>query len=193
MQSFPDSLCQLSESIKVDDRESSPGKPRSRKIGPKDTFPCYSCANDRMLVRDCDVCQRTGVLYGCNPMVRLIEKIIDCKIEAEQLQTTNVQSIRLNEEKEEVSSVRFSSGDMHEDYTCDECKMEPIRGRRYHCRECDDFDLCEDCHSRTNHPHQLTDMLCESKLKKSIALDRKTQRSVLMSSCGLSINRLSQM
>jgi len=75
-------------------------------------------------------------------MVRLIEKIIDCKIEAEQACSDNIQRIRLNEEKEEVSSVRFSSLEMHDDYTCDGCKMEPIRGRRFHCQQCEDFDLC---------------------------------------------------
>jgi hypothetical protein len=87
--------------------------------------------------------------------------------------------------------VGFPSLELHDNYVCDGCGMDPIQGKRYHCRECTDFDLCEDCSIRTTHPHNLVDMCSESKLKKSIAMDRQTQRSKLMNSCRLSINRLS--
>lgn len=31
-------------------------------------------------------------------------------------------------------------------YFCNECiTNEPIKGKRYHCKECEDFDLCESC------------------------------------------------
>lgn len=44
----------------------------------------------------------------------------------------------------------------HEGYYCNGCKMEPIIGVRYHCPNpnCnDDYDLCENCFCKLNHPH----------------------------------------
>jgi hypothetical protein len=70
----------MSNSIKFNDHSSSPSKSKSKKISKSDTFPCYGCATDGMLVKDCDICNHTGYLDGSNPMVRLIEKIIDLKI-----------------------------------------------------------------------------------------------------------------
>lgn len=35
---------------------------------------------------------------------------------------------------------------------CDNCKKKDFEGTRYSCRVCDDFDLCEECHS---HPEDL--------------------------------------
>ncbi|KAK0188649.1 hypothetical protein F5146DRAFT_1056176 [Armillaria mellea] len=34
---------------------------------------------------------------------------------------------------------------VHEGYSCDGCSQEPIRGKRYICKTCKDFDLCENC------------------------------------------------
>ena len=37
---------------------------------------------------------------------------------------------------------------------CDGCKMIPIGGPRFKCKECDDFDHCDDCFkTKTNHKH----------------------------------------
>lgn len=46
-------------------------------------------------------------------------------------------------------------GLIHHGVTCDECQAMPIKGPRYHCNNCPDFDLCEaceakDCHLRTH-------------------------------------------
>lgn len=57
---------------------------------------------------------------------------------------------------------------------CDGCQMFPINGPRFKCRNCDDFDFCENCfktrkhntrHSfgRINEPgesHILSDIIC---------------------------------
>ncbi|KAK0501558.1 hypothetical protein EDD18DRAFT_1143248 [Armillaria luteobubalina] len=34
---------------------------------------------------------------------------------------------------------------VHEGYSCDGCGQEPIRGKRFICKTCKDFDLCECC------------------------------------------------
>lgn len=35
--------------------------------------------------------------------------------------------------------------------TCNKCGVSPIRGIRYKCANCVDFDLCEMCESNNNH------------------------------------------
>lgn len=42
-------------------------------------------------------------------------------------------------------------GLIHHGVTCDECGQLPIRGPRYHCNNCPDFDVCESCEAKDNH------------------------------------------
>ena len=37
--------------------------------------------------------------------------------------------------------------------TCDGCGVSPIRGIRYKCFECPDFDFCEACEASKPHSH----------------------------------------
>ena len=37
---------------------------------------------------------------------------------------------------------------MHENVSCDTCGLRPIRGARWKCRVCADYNVCDDCHSR---------------------------------------------
>ena len=34
---------------------------------------------------------------------------------------------------------------LHHYFACNNCNSEPIWGNRFHCNECDNFDLCEAC------------------------------------------------
>lgn len=154
-----------------------------------DQFPCYGCANDRILIRDCDICNKTGYLAGSNPMVRLIEKIIDNKMDSGN-NSCREMDIRFSSDRDLTNSVVFPLS-MHENFECDECKVDPIKGRRYHCESCGDFDLCESCYVKTGHPHKL--QLANEDDPKKLQLDRQTQRSTLMKSCRMSINRESQL
>ncbi|KAK5109063.1 hypothetical protein LTR62_007519 [Meristemomyces frigidus] len=40
----------------------------------------------------------------------------------------------------------------HRGIFCEECDKSPIRGIRWHCLNCPDFDLCSTCESKTDHP-----------------------------------------
>jgi hypothetical protein len=42
-------------------------------------------------------------------------------------------------------ALRFIQEERHLAYCCDRCGISDFRGARYHCEECDDFDLCERC------------------------------------------------
>ena len=44
---------------------------------------------------------------------------------------------------------------VHPHYICDGCQMNPIIGVRYKCVVCNDFDLCEKCEAKGEHPHAL--------------------------------------
>jgi hypothetical protein len=43
---------------------------------------------------------------------------------------------------------------VHRWVTCDGCQMAPIVGIRYKCKICPDFDFCENCKGKVQHPHQ---------------------------------------
>ena len=47
---------------------------------------------------------------------------------------------------------------IHFNYSCDGCKMNPIRGNRYKCKGCPDFDFCESCYQKNkeSHGHEFT-------------------------------------
>ena len=39
----------------------------------------------------------------------------------------------------------------HRGVTCDGCSVKPIKGLRFKCQVCDDYDLCELCHASNVH------------------------------------------
>ena len=40
---------------------------------------------------------------------------------------------------------------IHQGIECDGCGMNPIRGPRFKCLDCPDYDICEDCYSKETH------------------------------------------
>ena len=49
----------------------------------------------------------------------------------------------------------ISGMEVHEGYNCDNCDMYPIRGKRYSCAVCKEYDLCEECERESGHEHPL--------------------------------------
>lgn len=45
------------------------------------------------------------------------------------------------------------NAEVHKGYTCDNCETSPIKGIRYKCSQCPDFDLCQACESKGAHSH----------------------------------------
>lgn len=41
----------------------------------------------------------------------------------------------------------------HRSVRCDGCNTFPLVGIRYKCAVCEDFDFCEKCEEKINHPH----------------------------------------
>jgi len=40
---------------------------------------------------------------------------------------------------------------IHENTSCDVCKKDPIKGNRYKCSVCENFDLCDSCFLNRKH------------------------------------------
>ena len=43
--------------------------------------------------------------------------------------------------------------EIHYKVICDGCKVTPLRGNRYKCKQCKDFDFCEDCYKKNKESH----------------------------------------
>ena len=61
--------------------------------------------------------------------------------------------ILLKEFKKEQEEQNVSYGLIHFNILCDGCKMNPIRGNRYKCKCCPDFDFCENCYQKNKDTH----------------------------------------
>ena len=64
--------------------------------------------------------------------------------------------ILFKEFKKEHQEQKEKKGPIHFNVLCDGCKMNPIRGNRYKCKGCPDFDFCENCYQKNkdNHGHE---------------------------------------
>ena len=65
-------------------------------------------------------------------------------------------AILFKEFKKEHQEQKEKKGPIHFNVLCDGCKMNPIRGNRYKCKGCPDFDFCENCYQKNkdNHGHE---------------------------------------
>ena len=86
-----------------------------------------------------------------------IENIITSNIE--NIKDEIINSILIENSKIQLNSKINKKGPknsyIHENYTCNNCQVSPIKGIRYHCLECNDYDLCEKCEEIINHNHPL--------------------------------------
>eukprot|EP00002_Diphylleia_rotans_P022530 TRINITY_DN4411_c0_g2_i8.p1 TRINITY_DN4411_c0_g2~~TRINITY_DN4411_c0_g2_i8.p1 ORF type:complete len:554 (-),score=64.39 TRINITY_DN4411_c0_g2_i8:120-1781(-) len=58
------------------------------------------------------------------------------------------QSKKLNENDFFVLKNAADTMIFHEYYQCDECGSDPLPGMRFHCSDCEEFDLCEWCYDK---------------------------------------------
>jgi len=77
-----------------------------------------------------------------------LEDIKDDIIHTILLENSKIQNPKINK-------VNPMNNYIHKNYECNICKAFPIKGIRYHCLECNDFDICEKCEARINHKHPL--------------------------------------
>ena len=54
--------------------------------------------------------------------------------------------------------------EIHHFVRCDGCGMAPLRGKRYKCKECHNFDFCENCYEKNKETHKHEFQLIEKSL-----------------------------
>ena len=79
----------------------------------------------------------------------LIEKIISNT----EIKNSKDDDILLKSTKKEQKEQKVQKGPIHFNVLCDGCKMNPIRGNRYKCKGCPDFDFCENCYQKNKDTH----------------------------------------
>ena len=55
--------------------------------------------------------------------------------------------------EEDIHLLGVGREDIHY-YQCDGCGQAPIKGIRYHCLQCEDYDLCQDCYDKGTHQRE---------------------------------------
>ena len=77
----------------------------------------------------------------------LNKKYQECKnmLEPVEIKLKGVKKIFNEKKNEEI---------IHHCYICDGCEMRPIKGIRYHCKNCPDFDFCENCYANKKNEHK---------------------------------------
>lgn len=76
-----------------------------------------------------------------------ITKKVTEDVTTSMIKSTTSSRISAEEAKKPSSQV------VHEGVTCDSCGKYPIVGIRYKCSICHNYDFCEECEARGDHPH----------------------------------------
>lgn len=82
---------------------------------------------------------------------RIVEEHLNQLIPKLTEQITKEVTSRLNLSSPKPESPAAQA--VHEFVRCDGCSKKPIVGIRYKCAVCHDFDFCEECEAKDNHPH----------------------------------------
>ena len=72
---------------------------------------------------------------------------------------------------------------VHENIFCDMCGAAPIKGIRYKCSVCNDFDLCEKCYATGEHSHDFFEI---KRLNQQFEIKPVIHYGIKCDGCGLS-------
>jgi len=73
-----------------------------------------------------------------------------------------------------------SKEDVHIWVTCDGCNKTPIVGNRYKCNDCEDFDFCEDCHTKKSHQEGHSFRLINKNQCKKVQNESKPKEEIIV-------------
>ena len=104
----------------------------------------------------CDGCKMGPIIgkrYQCGvcPDFDYCEKCYEKEKEKHKHTFRNVKPFVI---KKELKLENNEEKPVHRGYICDGCNMEPIKGNRYHCTVCNDFDYCDACEEKYKNEHR---------------------------------------
>ena len=88
------------------------------------------------------------------PLQLLQAAALPVKVEREQLvQALITDILEFSRQHGRRQDGGQGGGPVHRRVVCDGCNVGPIRGIRFKCAVCPDFDFCENCEKKVKHPH----------------------------------------
>ena len=95
--------------------------------------------------KECQIKKEKSIKSRFPELEKEINSIVESAIESQkaalikQITSKTISALEKNIPKSPESDVA------HTNYNCDGCGMKPIKGVRYHCTVCNDFDFCSKC------------------------------------------------
>lgn len=112
----------------------------------QEEIECWKCFGKKINKKgkDCKKCEGTGVMRS-NILAKVVSVVRSevreyCDSAFQGLLSEYIVNKRQEQDKVE-----------HEGYECDGCEVAPIKGIRYKCSVCPDYDLCETCEAKGTH------------------------------------------
>ena len=122
----------------------------------EELYICFKCQGKGKNENgdNCPVCLGQGNLPNswAEPLISMIQNEVSKAVQ--NVMKSEMQSLR-ESIRLEKSNIQAIEGPIHNNIRCNICKLIPIKGIRYKCPVCDDFDLCENCELAKGHQHAL--------------------------------------
>eukprot|EP00762_Andalucia_godoyi_P002409 ANDGO_02828.mRNA.1 putative E3 ubiquitin-protein ligase HERC2 len=122
-----------------------------------DTVTCDACSMSPMLGKryKCTCCEDFDICEKCFPRIRSQHDDTHAFLQIRRPAQLNPARIPCLYPESWKHSAAFKS-DVHTGVRCDHCGTKPIRGVRYRCENCHEFNLCERCAQNpdANHDRQ---------------------------------------
>lgn len=119
------------------------------------SYDCIYCQGKKKTSdnKPCEECMETGKMSA--EFLDTIRSITKLEVESKLEQEIDISASKLFLSHQMNYSIDAASNAIHDDIVCDQCGMSPIKGVRYNCSVCHNYDLCELCESKGTHPHPM--------------------------------------
>jgi len=153
--------------MRIDEKVSMMEKERAEKIRLKllERKMKYSIPNDERILKNeaIDLKVEENKKVTKKHQKKKVVKVAITKVElpvltmnTENIQTNmkDLQKTKLDTLYDNLTDLKTDTKEIHYGFGCDACPMFPIIGKRFTCKECPDYDLCENCNDDNHNEHK---------------------------------------